>query len=311
MPDKPVRFGIKVWVLASSKSRFVWKIEVYFGEGTGTGPHGLGYHVVGRLMSGLEHRGHHLVIDNLFASVNLFHKLMVDGTWATGTVRRTSKKLPGGLYREVDAEVRGSMLIRTHIHRQIGVVSWQDKKLVTLLSTAVPPWTPGVSVLRHVSGIRGQLIIPSSLMHTSYVEYMRGMDVTDHLRGNYSTQLRCHKWWIKLFHFVVDQTMVNAYVTWVKEMEDLGLRIMPHLAFKIAVGKQLVQGAISARQRRVHPANYATPRRPPRTHAHFRSKLRRACVVCGHLQRWYCEACKNKRMCRGACYYAHHEALNR
>lgn len=24
MPDKPVRFGIKVWLLASSKSRFVW-----------------------------------------------------------------------------------------------------------------------------------------------------------------------------------------------------------------------------------------------------------------------------------------------
>jgi len=33
MPNKAVRFGIKVLVLASSKSRFVWKIEVYFGEG--------------------------------------------------------------------------------------------------------------------------------------------------------------------------------------------------------------------------------------------------------------------------------------
>jgi len=69
---------------------------------------------------------------------------------------------------------------------------------------------------------------------------MRGVDVTDHLRGNYSSQLHCHKWWIKLFHFVIDQTMVNAYVTWVKEMEDLGLRIMSHLAFKIVVGKHLV-----------------------------------------------------------------------
>jgi hypothetical protein len=37
MPDKPVRFGIKVWLLASSKSRFVWQMVVYFGEGTGTG----------------------------------------------------------------------------------------------------------------------------------------------------------------------------------------------------------------------------------------------------------------------------------
>ena len=35
MPDKPARFGIKVWMLASSKSRFVWQMEVYFGERTG------------------------------------------------------------------------------------------------------------------------------------------------------------------------------------------------------------------------------------------------------------------------------------
>ena len=87
MPDKPVRFGIKVWLLASSKSRFVWQMEVYFGEGTGAGPHGLGYHVVERMVKGLEHRGHCLVIDNFFASVNLFHELMCKGIWATGTVR--------------------------------------------------------------------------------------------------------------------------------------------------------------------------------------------------------------------------------
>jgi hypothetical protein len=212
MPDKPVRFGIKVWLLASSKSRFVWQMEVYFGEGTGAGPHGLGYHVVERMVRGLENRGHCLVIDNFFASVNLFHELMCKGIWATGTVRRTSKNLPGGIYREPDTTVRGSMVIWNHVHRQMGVVSWQDKKLVTLLSTAAAPWEPNSKVLRRIPGIQGQLVVPSSPMHRQYIEYMRGVDVTDQLRGNYSSQLRCHKWWMKIFHFIVDQTMVNSYV---------------------------------------------------------------------------------------------------
>lgn len=79
MHDNLFRFGIKLWLLASSKSRFIWRIKVYFGEGTGAGPHGLGYHVVERMVVGLEYRGHHLVVDNLFASVNLFHELMVQG----------------------------------------------------------------------------------------------------------------------------------------------------------------------------------------------------------------------------------------
>ena len=179
MPDKPVRFGIKVWLLASSKSRFVWQMEVYFGEGTGAGPHGLGYHVVERMVRGLENRGHCLVIDNFFASVNLFHELMCKGIWATGTVRRTSKNLPGGLYREPNTNVRGSMVIWNHVHRQMGVVSWQDKKLVTLLSTAAAPWEPNIKVLRRIPGLRGQLVVPSSPMHRQYVEYMRGVNVTD------------------------------------------------------------------------------------------------------------------------------------
>lgn len=165
------------------------------------------------MVRGLEHRGHCLVVDNLFASMNLFHHLMCQGIWVTGTVRRTSKNLPAGLYREADNKVRGSMLIRMHAHRQMGVVSWQNKKLVTLLSTAAAPWQPGMNVLRRITGLKGQLVVPSSPMHTQYVEYMRGADVIDQLRGNYSSQLRCHKWWIKIFHLIVDQSMVNARVT--------------------------------------------------------------------------------------------------
>ena len=201
------------------------------------------------------------------------------------------------------------MLIRTHVHRQMGVVSWQDTKLVTLLSTAAPPWALRIQVLRQKKGLRGRLILPSSPMHTQYVEYMRGVDVTDQLRGSYSCQLRCHKWWLKLFHFIVDQSLVNRYVTWVREMEAMGLRTKPHLAFKIAVGKQLVEAAIAARGKG-STGPVRRWRRPPATHTHFRSPLRRRCVVCGHLQRWHCVACGPKWMCRETCYMVQHESLH-
>lgn len=103
--------------------------------------------------------------------------------------------------------------------------------------------------------------------------------------------------------------MVNAYVTWVKEMEDLGLRIMSHLALKIVVEKQLVEDALNIRQKKAHAPGRA-PRRPPSIHAPFYSSLKRGCIICGHLHKWYCIACGNQWMCRDACYYAHHKALN-
>jgi hypothetical protein len=146
-------------------------------------------------------------------------------------------------------------------------------------------------------------------MHKQYVEYMRGIDVTDHLRGNYSCQLKCHKWWMKIFHLVVDQTIVNSYVTWTREMEELGLKIMPHLLFKIALGKHLVLDALEARQRRAGP-QMRLPRRPPPTQGQSSSKLKRQCIVCGHPQRSYCAACGYRWMCKGTCYFAHHEILN-
>ena len=197
-------------------------------------------------------------------------------------MRRTSKNLPGRLYREPDTAVRGSMLIWNHVHRQMGVVSWQDKKLVTLHSTAAAPWEPNSKVLRRIPGLRGPLVVLSSPMHRQYVEYMRGVDVTDQLQGNYSSQLGCHKWWVKFFHLIVDQTMVNAYVTWVRQMEDLGLPVTTHLAFKIAVGKYLAAEAIQARRRgNVHLG--PRPRHPPVVHTLFCSKLKRSCVICGRV----------------------------
>ena len=259
------------------------------------------------MMSGLENQGHVLVINNFFGSVNLFHDLMCKGIWATGTVRKNRKNLPGGLNRELDPSVRGSMLIRNHVHRQMGVVSWQDKKLVTLFSTAAAPWEPNTKVLRRVDGLRGRLIVPSSPMHRQYVEYMRGVDVTDQLRGSYSSQLRCHKWWLKLFHLVLDHTMVNAYVCWVKEMEVFGLPATTHLAFKIAVGTYLAQGAIQCRKR--IPPIAPAPRRPPRVHTLYRSSLKRRCVICGRVQKWFCKACGEGWMCPEECYRAHHEGL--
>jgi hypothetical protein len=69
MRNKPTHFGLKLWCLASSTSRYVYNLEVYFGKGTGMGPHGLGHAVVTWLTSGLENLGYIVILDNLFSSV--------------------------------------------------------------------------------------------------------------------------------------------------------------------------------------------------------------------------------------------------
>ena len=59
MPLKPVKHGIKVWVLADSSNGYFSKFEVYTGKGA-TAEKGLGMRVVKALTSELKGQNHHV-----------------------------------------------------------------------------------------------------------------------------------------------------------------------------------------------------------------------------------------------------------
>jgi hypothetical protein len=77
LPQKPQKWGIKVWCLVDSTSKYVYDFEVYYGwndaqtvlEPPGV-EGGLDTHVVLRLVEGLQGKGHVLTTDNYFSSVS-------------------------------------------------------------------------------------------------------------------------------------------------------------------------------------------------------------------------------------------------
>jgi hypothetical protein len=83
LQNKPIGFGIKIWALCDSQSRYCSDIIVYEGKGSTAGEEGMGHQVVTSLYLGLENRWHTIVCDNLFSSPRLFHDLMANGFWAT------------------------------------------------------------------------------------------------------------------------------------------------------------------------------------------------------------------------------------
>jgi hypothetical protein len=84
MPNKPQKWGIKIWCLADSISKYVYNFEIYcskienIGRGDVPVEHGDGsmaQSVVLKLMVGLECKGHVVVTDNYFSSIGLFIEL--------------------------------------------------------------------------------------------------------------------------------------------------------------------------------------------------------------------------------------------
>ncbi len=78
MKDKPVKHGIKVFVLADGKYTYIKRIQIYTGKNSCLSQNELGLsssQVVLDLINGLENRFHILYLDNCYTSPILFVKL--------------------------------------------------------------------------------------------------------------------------------------------------------------------------------------------------------------------------------------------
>ena len=96
MPMKPIKRGIKVWVLADSHTGYFCKFQVYTGRGDSP-EKGLGSRVVKSLTEPLKKKFHHVYFDNFFTSEQLLVDLERDGIYACGTARKDRRGFPPAL----------------------------------------------------------------------------------------------------------------------------------------------------------------------------------------------------------------------
>ena len=114
---------------------------------------------------------------------------MVLGFWTTGTIKLNRITLSQGLSkaeRKAQRADQGNLVIRMHRYHQMCFVSWQDAKLVTMVSTVADAWEPSVVVMWPKKGRAIRQEVLNTPVHIQYQEFMRGIDVTDQLRTYYS-----------------------------------------------------------------------------------------------------------------------------
>ena len=90
---KPIKRGIKVWVLGDSANGYFSRFQVYTGRQENREV-GLGAHGVKTLNSDLNH---HVYFDNFFTSAQLLEQLQEDGIYSCGTARKDRRGFPPAL----------------------------------------------------------------------------------------------------------------------------------------------------------------------------------------------------------------------
>ena len=85
MPMKPIKRGIKVWVLGDSHNGCWHEFQIYSGK-EGTREVNLKARVVKTLTNHLRGKFHHIFFDNFFTSLKWLEDLEADGLYGCGTV---------------------------------------------------------------------------------------------------------------------------------------------------------------------------------------------------------------------------------
>lgn len=272
MPKKPVRFGLKNWVLADSVFPYVCNFQIYTGKDERTPEVGLAHRVIMDLAEPYLNKGHRLFMDNFYSSPALYEELFEKKTLACGTVRQDRKGMPAGLVKKAtQAYTRGqSTFLKC---KNLTVVRWKDKRDVFALSTfhgntcdAESPHKPELTA--------------------TYNKFINGVDRADQLLSYYSMNKKTRKWWKKVFWRLIELCITNMH-----QIRKFKNGKVAHKELRLNLAYSLCQPLLDMRIGGNHRVSLPGPGRPPADLSRLKGKhfstgakkggKRGRCKVCG------------------------------
>ena len=314
MPNKPQKYGFKVWMAADPTNGYVVNFDVYLGRKAGfQREYGLGYDVVTTLVRPYLNKNHHIYFDNFFSSVKLFDDLLKKKTYACGTVRTNRKGLLPCAGRKLRAQ--GETLRRQR--GNLLFTKWHDKRDVTLLSTNCSPTAPDVQVLRPKRKDGEQVYTSKPYVVSLYNDNMLGVDRSDQMRSYYPVGRSSLKWYRYIFWYLVEVSICNAFALKRELVNDD--RRPNFLGFRKDLARQLIAGYASRTTlcKRAKPAQIEMT--PENASRHLIGKIngrKRQCVHCKIIgnstpkgypkeTKFQCVQC-SVALCQGQCFTNYH-----
>jgi len=176
--------------------------------------------------------------------------------------------------------------------KNISASAWLDNKLVTVMYTGYDPAKSATVLRRQKDGTRKSFACPVAT--ASYNQYMGGVDRGDQIRGYYSTNLKCRKFYKYIVNFLVGVALSNSFILHRRCHSDEKLSLK---RFHELVAVQLIGNYCSRKKpgRITYPVRSFGVLHYPQKKVASGTK-RGKCVLClEHKQRtdtsWYCSDC--------------------
>ncbi|XP_066957626.1 LOW QUALITY PROTEIN: piggyBac transposable element-derived protein 3-like [Macrobrachium rosenbergii] len=190
---------------------------------------------------------------------------------------------------------------------------WKDNNIVTVLSTDVGV-EPVADIQQYNREEKKKVGVPCPNVITKYNSRMGGIDKSDMLTHLYKTPFKAKRYYMRLFAYIVDLIICNAWLLYKRDCLALQSNPMPLKDFRLSI-------ALALRAYKVNPTRVTrvsltqrdvpSPKRGQRAvvpavaerqdatklHMPLYVKARQTCKFCsckGHIHRsqWVCEDCK-------------------
>lgn len=204
MPKKPIKRGYKMWMLAD-KSGYCLRFDLYTGK-TDAQEKCLGTRVINYLTSHLRGKDHILYFDNFFNSVPLMEELKRHNIHAVGTVNMSRRYLPS--FKPDRTMNRGEYQWFTS-NTGLAAIKWKDKRTVHMITNYHDPESVSEVKRKEKNGNTTQVPCPDAVI--DYNQNMNYVDKFDQLLSSYKIDRRSRKWWHRIFFYLLDAAVVNAY----------------------------------------------------------------------------------------------------
>lgn len=270
IPNKPAKYGIKVFALCDSKMFYVSNLEIYCGKQpqgqfeSSNSP----TDVVLRLIEPFKNKNRNLTTDNWYTSYPLAQKLFEKKLTLVGTLKKNKAEIPPELLPNKNRPINSSMFA---FSKEATLVSFCPKKnkAVILLST-----------MHSNDSVDCETQKPEIILF--YNSTKGGVDTVDQMCANYTVQKRTRRWPLVIFYQLMNIAGLNSNIIFNAihpdgqnrriYLKNLAMSLMkPHLIMRASV-----------RNLSLPLKHFLSKYKPPEDPSEERpDKTRGRCVQCG------------------------------
>lgn len=295
-PMKPVKWGIKLFLLANSPDGYVTNAIIYDGKNEEINYSASS--VVLKLSEPYYHSNRHIFTDRYYTSLNLISELEKLGLYFTGTINTNRKGLPKF------SNLKKNELVYYKSDSKI-LMNWRPRnKFVTLITNYYD--IASFSKTFYHRRIKQTVVLEKPKIVFYYNKLSKSVDLNNSFCRYYRFNHKNYRWWRAIFFYFIELCVSNTYVIMTYFTQKTSLKKIRMSIAKSLLGE--VEGLndyhVVNSKSKYHLPDYIVKKTTE-------EDGKKKCIICREKTKYRCTKCsliENEiiSLCIPKCFQRHH-----